>query len=319
MRARRAVGLGILAALGVFVLVTRGPEPPSPNPPGTFAFAALGDAPYYWWEDLQYRLVRQALDANELAFVIHVGDIFWRPCTDDHYREVLGWFNGLRHPVIFTPGDNETYDCWEEGAGGFAPQGRFAAIRRILFADPTRSLGRRTIPLVSQAGEFVENARWASAGLVFATVDMIGSRNGRKPFPGRGTADDEASQRRTEAAAAWTRETFAEASRVNASAVVVSFHANLGLEDKKDPQYRQAFEPFVATLEEEAARFARPVLVIHGDGHKYTVDHPFRATNITRVQVPGSPRVGWVKVIVRPGPTITFDFERHAVPRWKYW
>jgi hypothetical protein len=68
------------------------------------------------------------------------------------------------------------------------------------------------------------------------------------------------------------------------------------------------------------------VLLAHGDGHIYTVDHPLirRTTgrlleNLTRLQVPGSPQVGWVKVIVSPGADNPFAFEDHVVPRWKYW
>jgi hypothetical protein len=263
---RRLLAAAAVVALLAFVIATAGPEKSTPNPPGTFAFAAFGDAPYYGWEELQFRLVLREIDASDLAFAIHVGDIFWRPCTDEHYREAFGWLNGLRHPVVFTPGDNETYDCWEAGSGGFAPQDRFAAVRRIFFSDPTRSLGRTPMPLVSQGGEFVENARWTLEDIVFATVDMIGSRNGLKPFPARTDADAGASRRRTEAAVLWVREAFAEAVRVDATAVVVGFHANLGLEDKEDPGYRQAFEPFVETLEGETERFRRPVLVVHGDG-----------------------------------------------------
>src|SRR5262249_41575170 len=154
-------------------------------------------------------------------------------------------------------GDNETFDCWEEGSGGFSPQDRFAAVRRIFFSHPTRSLGRTAIPLASQGGEFVENARWTAGGVVFATVDMIGSRNGLKPYPGRTPADADASRRRTEAAAAWTREASAEALRSDAPAVAIAFHANPGLEDAEDRAYRQAFEPFLATLEDEAERFRR--------------------------------------------------------------
>ena len=316
MRARRITYAVVLAVLVAFVVLNRGPEPPSPNPPGTWAFAVVGDAPYYIWEELQFRLVRQALDANDLAFVVHVGDIFWRPCTDDHYREALGWLEALRHPVVYTPGDNETFDCWQEGAGSFDPQDRFAAVRRIFFADPTRSLGRTKMPLVSQGGEFVENARWTRDGLVFATLDMIGSKNGMKPFSARTPADDAASRRRTEAAVRWTREAFAEAVRTNAPAVVLAFHADaLGSEG----DYRQAYEPFITTLDDEAARFGRPVLVVHGDGHDYTIDHPLRAANLTRMEVPGSPLVGWVKVTVRPGSPPSFAFEEHVVPRWKYW
>jgi hypothetical protein len=307
----------IVIAVAVFLFIKRGPEPPKPNPPGTWSFAVLGDAPYYAWEEVQYPLVLKELSSNDLAFVIHIGDIWWRPCTDDHYRQALGWFDAMGHPVIYTPGDNETFDCWEPGSGGYAPQERWAALRRIFFSHPTQSLGPTRIPLTTQGGEFVENARWTRDGIVFATVDLIGTRNGMRKFPARTPADDAAARRRTEAAAAWTRDAFAEAARTNARAVVVGFQANMGLENPRD-DYRNAFEPFLTTVEQEAARFERPVLLVHGDGHVYIVDHPLRAKNLTRMQVPGSPLVGWVRVTVRNDATNPFAFEEHVMPRWKY-
>jgi hypothetical protein len=171
----------------------------------------------------------------------------------------------------------------------------------------------------------VENVRWAREGIVFATVNIVGSTNAMRPFKARTVADDTASKRRTEAAAAWVRETFADARSINATAVVLGFHGNAGLEEPDDPD-REAFEPFIAAVEEEAERFARPVLLAHGDGHIYTVDHPLvrrttgrRLDNLTRLQVPGSPEVGWVRVVVSPGAENPFAFDEHVVPRWKYW
>jgi hypothetical protein len=330
---RRKFWLVVIAllALAVFFLLTRGPEAPIPNPPGTFSFAVLGDAPYYAHEELQFRLVLESLDQNDLSFVIHVGDIFWQPCSDGHYRKCFDRFNALRHPVIYTPGDNEWVDCWEETTGRFQPQERLGRLRQIFFNDPAHSMGGNRLSLVTQSGrepfsEFVENARWSHEGIVFATLHIVGSKNGFAPFPTRTDADDQAAKRRTEAAAAWVRETFAEARTLNASAVVLSFHATPDLEAPVDDDYRQAFEPFILTIEEEAERFARPVLLAHGDGHNYTVDKPLvrRTTgrlleNVTRLQVPGSPRVGWMRVVVTPGADQPFSFDEHVVPRWKYW
>ena len=330
---RRAivVVLILLVVIAPGVFATRGLPPATPNPPGTFSFAVLGDAPYYAWEDVQFRLVLRWLDAYDLSWVLHVGDIFWHPCTDEHYRRGLGWFNGLRHPVIYTPGDNEWSDCWEPGSGEYAPLERLRRLRQIFFASPTRSLGRRPLPLVSQGSgrdfpEFVENVRWSHAGLLFATVHLVGSRNGFKPFPRRSAEDDEAARRRTEAAAAWLRETFVEARNTGASAVIVGFQANPDFEEPAAHRSRQNFEPFLTALEEETERFGRPVLVVHGDGHEYIVDHPLlrrttgrRLEQLTRMQVPGSPLVGWVRVTVQPGAAAPFSFEPHVLPRWKYW
>ena len=328
---RRWIALVVLALLAVALWLTSGPPAPAPTPAGSFAFAALGDAPYYWWEDVKFRQVRTSLDQHDLAFVIHVGDIFWRPCTDRHYEAVRDTFNTLRHPVIYTPGDNEWTDCWERPSGGFAPLERLGALRRIFFANPGTSLGGRRLTLESQSStpafsEFVEHTRWAHAGVTFATVHLVGARNGRQPFPGRTPDDDAASTRRTNAAAAWLTDTFAAAAIAGASAVVVAFHGAPGFNLPADNRERQLYEPFLETLEVEAEKFGRPVLVIHGDAHEYIVDHPLKRqttgqvlTNLTRLMVPGSPDVGWVRVVVTPGPTTTFATESRVVPRFKYW
>lgn len=330
---RRTVWISgaIVVALIVVVVLSSGPPPPTPNRAGTFSFAVFGDAPYYPWEEIQYPLVLREIRSNDLKFVIHVGDIWWRPCTDAMYEKTLERFNSLPQPVIYTPGDNEWTDCWEPGSGRYAPLERLAHIRQIFFRDPTHTIGQTRLKIVSQAqdphfSEFSENARWEEKGIVFATVDLPGSRTAMKPFPGRTAADDNAARRRTLAAAEWTRQTFAEAAGRGAVAVVIGFQANPDFEAKPDTPYRAAFEPFMVTLEEETERFRKPVLVVHGDGHRYLVDHPLvrRTTgrtllNFTRMQVPGSPRVGWVRVVVAPAARSPFSFENHVVPRWKYW
>jgi hypothetical protein len=322
--------IAIFVALGIAVFVSAGPPAPSRNPPGTFSFAALGDAPYYLWEDIRYRLVLQDLRAHDLRLVLHIGDIFWRPCSDERYQRSLAWFNSLPQPVMYTPGDNEWTDCWTAQEGGYIPQERLARLRRVFFASP-QTLGGRRLAVVTQGGqesfkEFVENVRWTQEGIVFATVHLVGSGNGTESYPGRTSRDDEAVIRRTAAATAWIRETFAAATATGASAVVVGFHANPSFERSAGDSERERYEPFLTALEEEVEAFTRPVLVVQGDDHIYLVDHPLvrrttgrRLDNLTRLQVPGSPRVGWVRIVVTPGPSVSFAFEERLVPRWKYW
>jgi hypothetical protein len=327
---RRLTFLALVVAISAALYVTAGPPQPSATPSGTFSFAVLGDAPYYVWEEIKYRLVMQDLRAHDLRVVLHVGDIFWRPCTDARYQRSLDWFNALPHPVIYTPGDNEWADCWTQAAGEFAPLERLARLRQLFYPAPT-SLGGRQVSVVTQAGrgsytEFVENVRWTHEGLVFATVHLVGSGNARQPFPGRTRQDDEAVVRRTAAATAWLRDTFADATASGAAAVVIGFHANPSFERGVDDPERQNYEPFLNALEEETERFGKPVLVAQGDDHIYIVDQPLvrRTTgrtleNLTRLQVPGSPEVGWVRVVVTPGARPSFTFEPRVVPRWKYW
>lgn len=315
-RGRLAAALFAIG-LVVFFAVTWGPPAPTPNPPGTFSFAVLGDAPYYPHEEVQFRVVIKDLNQHELASVIHIGDLFWRPCSDAMYVKARGWLASIRHPVIYTPGDNEWIDCWEPRVGGYDPLERLAQLRKVFFSNPTRSLGGKPIALESQK-ELAENARWRHGSLIFATVHLIGSKNGLIEFPGRTPAYDAESRQRTAADAAWLRETFAEAKAVKATAVVIGFHANPA-HWHRDPEYWPAFEPFLSTLEAEARQFASPVLVVQGDSHEFIVDHPLPGVpNLTRMQVPGSYDVGWVRVNVKP-ESGTFTFESRVVPRWKYW
>ena len=144
------------------------------------------------------------------------------------------------------------------------------------------------------------------------------SRNATRPFPSRTAADDDEVLRRTAAAAVWARAAFADARATNARAVVLAFQANMGIEKTPGRERRHAYEPFIVAVEEEAKRFGKPVLLAHGDGHIYIVDHPLsRLANVTRLQVPGSPQVGWVRVVVTPDTK--FQFTNIVVPPWKYW
>ncbi len=311
------------------MILPRSPAPPTPVPPGSFAFAALGDAPYSPVEFALFDVVLEDVGAHDLTSVVHVGDIFSEPCRDEAYLRTLGVFNDIPHPVVYTPGDNEWTDCFD-GSEDTKPYNRLASIREILVSDPSNSLGARTIPLDHQGddpehGEFPENARWTHGGIVFARTHLVGSANATRPFPGRTEAEQQEPARRTEAAAAWVRETFVVAEEMDAIAVVIAFHAYVFFEDAPDMRRRQPFEPFLLTLEEEVARFGKPVLGIHGDFHEFIVDQPLidRSTgqtleNFTRLQVPGSPAVGWVHITVTPGADDLFHFEPRVVPYWPW-
>ena len=216
-----------------------------------------------------------------------------------------------------------------EQEGGFDPRDRLALLRRAMYPRPAVSLGRQTLAVETQSAtpsfaEFVEHARWSQSGLVFATIHVVGSGNFTDPFQARTDADDQESRRRLEAALVWLHETFARAKALSATAVVVAFHANPGFDWTSAGQV--PFKPLLDAFEDEAVAFDKPVLLIHGDSHNFTTDHPLKARttkqmigNVTRLEVPGSPLVGWVRVVVTPGATPSFAFEQRLVPRWKYW
>jgi hypothetical protein len=330
MRPRHVLSLVlVVAVVTAFVIATAAPPAVTPNPPGTFAFGALGDAPYDMYESARYPLMLDDLDRHDLAFSIHVGDIFWRPCSENRYERSLHWFNDLRRPLIYVPGDNEWADCWTRQEGRFDPRDRLALLRRVLYPRPGFALGRDTFQLETQASdpafpEFVEHTRWSHEGIVFATLHVVGSDNFTMPFPARTAADDEEARRRLMASLAWLQETFARAKAQSSTAVVVAFHADPSFEGT--PADQAAFRPLLDAFEDEAVAFGKPVLLIHGDSHRFITDHPLNAratgqpiASVTRLEVPGSPDVGWVRVIVTPGMTPSFAFEQRVVPFWKYW
>ena len=182
----------VLLLLGLASFLSRGLNPDT-EPARSVFLRRHGRRAVRRFEEARFRLVLRDLDAHDLTTVISVGDIFWRPCNDVMYQRARDRFNGLRHPVIYTPGDNEWFDCWEAGSGGYEPQERLARLRQIFYTTPAQSLGGRRIALGQSAGLHRERAVDGS----FARLRHCAShrqRNGRWPFPNR-TEDDVAASK----------------------------------------------------------------------------------------------------------------------------
>ncbi|RPI62841.1 MAG: hypothetical protein EHM50_03235 [Lysobacterales bacterium] len=209
------------------------------------------------------------------------------------------------------------------------PLERLASLRSVFYSPAGRSLGTRPIPLESQSvdlqrAEFVEHARWAHGGVLFATVHVVGSANGGRPFRGREPRHDEEVARRTQAAVDWLHDSFRAATAADAAAVVVALHASL-LHGPNDPQ-DAAYAPVRAALVSLAKEFGKPVLLVHGDEHQYIVDRPFSdpvtgvpVPNLQRLETFGSPNIGWVDVVVDTTLAEPFRFEPNVTPRWMWW
>jgi len=326
LRSRPRVRATLVAALAATLAGCWSPTPPTPG--GSFRFAVFGDGPYYGHENGRAERVIDALNARPLAFVIHVGDIMWQRCTDAAYRKRRELIETIRHPVVYTPGDNEWLDCVDIRRSD-DPLDRLASLRATFFSPADRSLGKTPLDLESQSSdpahaEFVENARWSHGGVTFVTIHIVGSANGGRPFRGRTSRHDEEVARRTQAAVDWLHDSFQAAGAADAAAVVVALHAN--------PSYAPSsaehapYAPIEDSLVELAKRFGKPVLVIHGDEHRYTIDRPFKdpvtgapVPNMQRLETFGSPHIGWVDVVVDTALAEPFRFEPNVTPRWMWW
>lgn len=308
---RRAVAFALVAVLALAATFVSS----AVSAQDRFSFALVGDTPYLPFEEQAFASMLATLDAERLAFVVHVGDIkaAGTHCDDALFMERKRLFDASRHPFVFIPGDNEWTDCH---ASGSDPIERLAALRRVFHAGD-ESLGERRIPLTRQSrdprfADYRENVRWSYGGILFIALNVPGSNNNL----GRTAEMDAEHRRRMAAVFAWLEDSMQLAERRRVAGVVILFHADPGF-DGNAQRPRDAPDGFTGlrnALRTHARRFGRPMLLGHGDGHVFRNDHPLRdpasglpLASFTRVEVPGFPAAEPVIVDVDPtSPAVFF-------------
>ncbi len=268
---------------------------------GDLTFALMGDTPY---NDAEVRALDALIDdmnAQDLAFVVHVGDITSGrgPCTDAWFEARQRQYQRLRHPLILLPGDNDWVDCHRSG---FDPMERLDKMRQ-LFHSGDESIGQRTIRLERQSSDprfagYREHVRWVAADVVFVGLNVQGSNNNL----GRTPAMDEEHRRRMVAVLAWLDESMTLAAQRRLAGAVICIQGNPDFEARTRRRAGDGFEAFREALRAHALRFGKPILFVHGDTHLYRQDQPLNEPstgkpieNFVRVEVPGSPQVRWLK------------------------
>ena len=287
------------------------------------------------WGDLPYNDMQATvgvpnliadMNRHDLAFTVHDGDLKAGsgPCPDEIYLRGLGYFNSLRAPAIFTPGDNDWTDC--DRAAGYSSLVQLDKEREIFFFNTPFSLGMHPMRLqvqtdvlclgVSGPVPCVENRRWNVGGVTYATLNIQGSCNNLCD-----TAPDVAEYTaRNHANIVWLQETFQKAKNRGANAVMLISQADPGwdLNDGRRAPYRDpvtlvekvpldlnanppsfadsttdGYHDFLTALRDEVIKFRKPVAYVHGDSHYFRVDRPFqdalgqRLENFTRVETFG--------------------------------
>lgn len=147
------------------------------------AFGLFGDTPYSQWERDHLSDLIADMDGDNLAFVIHDGDIKSgsSPCSDEALKAVLSDFQKSRHPLIYVPGDNEWTDCHRKSNGRYDPLERLGKLREWFFLDDL-ALGQRPLQLERQSrsdafASYRENVRWEAGGALFIGLNLPGSDN----------------------------------------------------------------------------------------------------------------------------------------------
>lgn len=309
------------------------------------------------WGDLPYSPVQASIgvpnliadmNAQKLKFTVHDGDLKQGSgslCDDNLYYQALGYFEALKAPAMFTPGDNDWTDCDRPSNGGFNSLERLDRERAIFFSTPF-SLGQRKLRQKVQATPLclglngyvpcVENRRWTVGRVTYATLNIQGSCNNLCD-----TAPDANEwAARNAANVAWLRETFAQAKARASAAVMLISQGNPGW-DQSDPTRAplrdpktlaqtdgqpDGFRDFLIALRDEVIAFRRPVAYVHGDSHYQRVDKPLlnaagqRLENFTRVETfgdnagNGNNDVQWIKVTVDPRSREVFSYQPQIVP-----
>ena len=81
------------------------------------------------------------------------------------------------------------------------------------------------------------------------------------------------------------------------------------------------FDDYINALAEEMESYDKPVAFLHGDTHRFRIDHSLYSTktnrrfeNFIRVETYGSPDIHWVRATVDPADPQLFRFDPQIVP-----
>jgi hypothetical protein len=286
------------------------------------AFGLFGDTPYSAWERDHLPDLIAEMDGENLAFVVHDGDIKngSSECSDAVLRDIRDVFQASKTPLIYVPGDNEWTDCHRRSNGKYDPLERLDKLRELFFAGDA-ALGQRKLALKRQSQDaafsrYRENVRWEAGGALFVGLNLPGSDNnfyGTHPKDKGGPVPEFVE--RSTANRVWLAQAFAHARAKKMAGILIVIQANPEFEDINKGKRQPGYEAFVTQLREEAQAFAGQVVLVHGDSHSQQVNQPMLdpvsrevVRNFTRVETFGFPFFGWVKATVDAKDPKVFRF-----------
>ncbi len=287
-------------------------------------FAVIGDMPYSEKEAALLTppsgAIYQQLQVTLPEVLIHVGD--FKPggqaCTNANLlasREQL--LNLYPHRLVYTPGDNDWTDCDRDKLQTrFDELERLRFLKKHFFAGKGLELSRDIQGLVRQNG-VEENARWQINQLLFTTLHIPGSANGRIEVL-KSDFDQTllAANQRDKNNLTWLNQAFQVAE--NSAAIVVAFQADIyhprNLKYNIACSFEQrskcdAFKLIREHITQLAKAYKKPVLVVHGDTYETCFDQPKQKTvsNLWRINALGDKNLSDVVGVI-------FDKKAQANP-----
>jgi hypothetical protein len=285
----------LVAAALLAVCCATGAQPGEREP-----FALLGDAPYSQAHANLLDVMIDEINAAKPAFVVHLGDITSRDCSDTWFEARQKQFARFTAPFVLVPGDNEWSDCH---LAGFDPMERLAKIRTLFHSQTVRLPG-----FARQWDTYPEHVRWTHSRALFVGINVPGSNNNL----GRTPEMDAEHATRMKAVIAWLEEAAAMAkSSGEIETLVVLMQANPDFELRRRSSRKDGYASLREKLAQIAGSLGKPLVVAHGDTHIYKFDRPSKAApSLVRIEVDGWPWLGWVKVRTTPKAATPVMVER---------
>ena len=284
------------------------------------SFGLFGDTPYNAWERARLPKLIAAMDQEELAFVVHDGDIKngASECSDAVLRDIFGAFQASNTPLIYVPGDNEWTDCHRSSNGSYDPLERLTKLRELFFVGDN-ALGQRPLALERQSRDpafarYRENVRWEAGGALFVGLNLPGSENNYHGTQRKGGPVAEFVER-SAVNRVWLAQAFARARAQKLAGLLVVIQANPEFEAANKGKPLPGYQDFLTQLREETQGFAGQVVLVHGDTHRHQINQPMLdpvsqqvVPNFTRMETFGFPFFGWVKATVDARDPKVFQF-----------
>ena len=264
--------------------------------------ALFGDVPYSFPHANLLDGMIDEINKARPVFAVHLGDITGGlgPCTDTWFKARKAQFARITAPFVLVPGDNEWTDCHRSGRD---PLERLDKLRRMFHSE------KPALPeFTRQSTAWPEHMRWSSRGTLFISLNVPGSNNNL----GRTPAMDAEHAARMKAVLAWLYEALDLAGERRYQALVVLMHANPHFEAAQRPaNLPDGYGPLREALEAGARRLAKPLVVAHGDTHRFKNDRPVPGVpNLQRIEVDGWPQLGWLALRVTNSPSEPIEVER---------
>jgi hypothetical protein len=270
--------------------------------PAPTSIGLLGDVPYGSSQRSKMAALIRAINSDpQISLVLHAGDTKsgTEACSNSFYADRFTLFNTFADPFVLTPGDNDWTDCHTSSAGRYVPTERLAKLRATWYPTPGRTLGATSLAVTYQNSTYRENVRFTESGVVVGTVHIVGSGNDLNRWSGLSGGDKKSTRlaefnARRKANLAWINATFDAAARSGAPGVLLLMQA--------EPTTSSGFSQERSLILKRAKAFGKPVLLVHGDEHKYEVQTKYGGVaNLTRLETYGATTGHWLKVTIDPG------------------